>query len=250
MGHNRAAIVEHTEPFLPDRAEGESAADSTLERRLMELAFDLHDGPLQELSALAGELASARGQILPVVAEEYRTRAAGRFDDLQARLESLDRSLRSFVEMLRGGGEPSEALDTQIAREVATLRDTTGIEPELEISGSFGALTESRRIAVYQVVRQALANAGEHSGAKHVRVRVAERQGGVEVSVEDDGCGFDREQVLRDAPAELRFGLSGMAERVRMLGGELEIETGPGRGTRVGFALEPLDSPDASGAAA
>jgi signal transduction histidine kinase len=78
---------------------------------------------------------------------------------------------------------------------------------------------------------------------------VAERQGGVEVSVEDDGCGFDREEALRDAPAELRFGLSGMVERVRMLGGELELETAPGRGTRIGFVLEPLGPPDGSGAA-
>jgi signal transduction histidine kinase len=221
--------------------EGESAGDSTLERRLTRLAFDLHDGALQELSALAGELASARSQILPVVEEEYRVRAGGRFDDLQARLEALDRSLRSFVEMLRGGGEPSESLDTRIAREVATLRDATGIEPELEISGSFAELTEARRIVIYQVVRQALANAGEHSGARHVRVRVAERQGGVEVSVEDDGCGFDRDEVLRDAPAALRFGLTGMVERLRMLGGELELETAPGCGTRVGFVLEPLE---------
>src|SRR5919206_4633220 len=70
---------------------------SALERRLRRLAFDLHDGALQELASLAMELESARRQILPVVAADYRERVGGRLDDFQARLLALDESLRRLV---------------------------------------------------------------------------------------------------------------------------------------------------------
>jgi signal transduction histidine kinase len=211
---------------------------TALERRLRRLAFDLHDGALQELAALGAELASMRRQVVPLAEEEMRDRVDGRFDDLQARLVGIDGTLRSLLLTIDGRAEPLEALDTKVAREVAALRDEAGIEAVLEITGSFADLTESRRIVIFQIVREALANIREHSGAEHVRVRVVEHEGTVEVSVEDDGRGFDRDAALLDASVLRRFGLTGMRERVQMLGSELEIETEPGGGTRVSFVLD------------
>ena len=223
---------------------------TTLERRLRRLAFDLHDGALQELAALGAELASMRRRVVPLVEDETRDRVDGRFDDLQARLVAIDGSLRGLLLTVDGQAEPLEALDTKVAREVAALRDDAGIEAELEIIGSFADLTESRRIVIFQVVREALANIREHSEAEHVRVRVVEREGSVEVSVEDDGRGFERDAALLNASTLRRFGLTGMLQRVKMLGSELEIETEPGGGTRVSFVLDawhpcgaPLDVP-------
>jgi signal transduction histidine kinase len=221
------------------RHAGESSA---LERRLRRLAFDLHDGALQELAALAIELESARRQILPVVEADYRDRVDGRLDDFQARLLALDDSLRRLVNTVNGGVEPAEALDTRVARAVAALRDETRIEAELEINGSFADLTESRRIAIFQIVREALTNVRTHSEAEHVRVRVVEHEGRVDVSVEDDGRGFDLDEALLRAPALNRFGVVGMIERVRLLGGELMIDTGQGGGTRVSFVLDAWDA--------
>ena len=209
-----------------------------LERRLRRLAFDLHDGALQELAALGTELASMRRQVVPLVEEDVRDRVDGRFDDLQARLVAVDQTLRTLMATVKGDQEPIEALDTKIAREVAALRDETGIEADLEINGSFADLTESRRIAIFQIVREALSNIREHSGASHVRVTVVEREGSVAVSVEDDGRGFDRDAALLDASVLRRFGLTGMLERVEMLGSELEIDSEPGGGTRVSFVLD------------
>jgi signal transduction histidine kinase len=218
---------------------------AALERRLRRLTFDLHDGALQELAALAGEIAYMRRQVVQLVDDDFRDRVDGRFDDLQARLAGLDHTLRALVSTVRGEQEPVEALDTRIAREVASLRDETGIEADLEITGSFGNLTESRRIVIFQIVKEALSNIREHSGATHVGVRVVEREGSVEVSVEDDGRGFDRDAALLEAGLLRRFGLTGMRERVEMLGSELEIDSVRGVGTRVSFVLDawvPTDS--------
>jgi signal transduction histidine kinase len=228
---------------------GQAQADNratALERRLRRLAFDLHDGALQELAALGAELASIRRQVVPLTEAETRDRVEGRFDDLQARLVGIDGTLRGLLLTIDGSGAPLEALDTKIAREVAALRDETGIEAELEITGSFADLTESRRIVIFQIVREALANIRAHSDAEHVRVRVIEREGTVEVSVEDDGRGFDRDTALLDASVLRRLGLTGMLERVRMLGSELEIETEPGVGTTVSFVLDAWHPSDAT----
>jgi signal transduction histidine kinase len=211
---------------------------AALERRLCRLAYDLHDGALQELAALAAEVRSMRRQIVPLVDGDMRERVDGRFDDVHARLASVDESLRALVASVKGQPEPTEALDTRIARDVAALRDETGIEADLEIMGSFSDLTESRRIAIFQVVHEALANIREHSGARHLSVRVVEREGRVEVSVEDDGAGFDSEAAFLEASVLRRFGLYGMRERVAMLGSELYIDSEPGTGTRVSFTLE------------
>ena len=135
----------------------------------------------------------------------------------------------------------TEPLDTRIARDVAALRDETRIEAELEINGSFADLTESRRIAIFQIVREALSNIRAHSAAEHVRVMVVEHEGRVEVSVEDDGEGFDLDEALLRSAARKRFGLVGMIERVRLLGGELVVDTHPGQGTRVSFVLDAWD---------
>jgi signal transduction histidine kinase len=218
---------------------------AALERRLRRLTFDLHDGALQELAALGAEIAYMRRQVVPRVYDDFRDRVDGRFEDVEARLAALDQTLRALMAAVTGDRQPIEALDTQIAREVASLRDETGIEADLEINGSFGNLTESRRIVIFQVVKEALSNIREHSGAEHVSVRVAEREGSVEVAVEDDGRGFDCDAALLEAGLLRRFGLTGMRERVEMLGSELEIESVRGIGTRISFVLDawaPSDS--------
>jgi two-component system sensor histidine kinase DegS len=217
---------------------------NALERRLRRLAFDLHDGALQELAALGTELASMRRQVLALLEHDKRDRVQGRFDDVQARLVAVDETLRGLVVSVKGDREPIEALDTKIAREVAALRDETGIEADLEIHGSFSDLSESRRIVIFQIVREALMNIREHSRAKQVRVTVVEREGSVAVSVEDDGRGFDRDAALLEASVQRRFGLTGMAERVEMLGSELQIDSEIGAGTRVSFVLPAWAPPD------
>src|SRR6059058_226275 len=83
-----------TELLLHAHPESNAAA---LERRLRRLAFDLHDGALQELAALGAELASMRRQVVPLVGEEVQDRVDGRFDDVQARLAAVDQTLRALM---------------------------------------------------------------------------------------------------------------------------------------------------------
>jgi signal transduction histidine kinase len=82
-------------------------------------------------------------------------------------------------------------------------------------------------------VQEALANTRKHSEATRVDVRLKATDGYVSVSVSDNGCGFDPEQAKRKG----RLGLSGVTERVRLLGGDIEIRSDEGRGTRIRATL-------------
>ena len=84
-------------------------------------------------------------------------------------------------------------------------------------------------------MQEALTNIAKHAGAAHVWISVVRHDGSVEVSIRDDGSGFDPES------ADGGFGLTGMSERVSLAGGELEIFSAPGSGTSVRAVL-PVDS--------
>ena len=94
-------------------------------------------------------------------------------------------------------------------------------------------LDKSKAITVFRVVQEALTNAARHSGASHIKVGLRLAEGTLEVMVEDDGRGFDPEaESNRDS-----LGLAGMRERASLVGGELEIVSDPGTGTKIRLRL-------------
>lgn len=76
-----------------------------------------------------------------------------------------------------------------------------------------------------------------HARAQHVTIELSRAEGLVELTIRDDGVGFDVTKTLDQAAAGGHLGLLGMRERIQNLGGELEIDSGPGRGTRLRILL-------------
>ena len=90
-------------------------------------------------------------------------------------------------------------------------------------------LSDSQQIAVLSLIREALSNIRQHSGASTVSISVGSRaDGSTFVEITDDGSGFDPEEALVRAARVGRLGLVGMHERVRMLGGRTQIDSRPG----------------------
>jgi signal transduction histidine kinase len=85
---------------------------------------------------------------------------------------------------------------------------------------------------IFRLVQEAITNARRHSGARRLRVDIGSTDGSVRIVVADDGRGFDPAGVPAD-----RFGLEGIRQRSRLLGGEPRITTGPGRGTTLEVTL-------------
>jgi signal transduction histidine kinase len=202
------------------------------ERRLVRLGFDLHDGPLQELVALAEELRAASMQISAVVPDEYQQRVRGRFNDVHARLGALDESLREIAHSIRSTTAVARPVADAVEGELRALENAAGIEGELAVEGELRSLSDSQKIVLFRVVQEALSNVRKHSGASRVSVALRSTRTFVGLTVADDGLGFDPGRLTND-----RLGLAGISERVRLLGGVVEIETSPGSGTTVRATL-------------
>ena len=97
--------------------------------------------------------------------------------------------------------------------------------------------------AVYRILQEALANIGRHAGATAVAVEIQAEGDQLELRIRDDGEGFDPLAVTHasngDGPGA-GLGLSGMAERARLAGGELDVRSAPGGGTTVSLRIAQL----------
>ncbi len=220
----------------------EQSPAAASERRLLRLSYDLHDGPLQELVLLAEDLRLAARQIDGVVPEADRARVRGRFQDIEARLVSLEESLR---EIAHGGRTASsvaqEPLEETVRAELTALEET-GIAVNFSSEGDFDELTDSQKIALLRVVQEGITNVRKHSGANSVSVVLRGTPEATELTIRDDGRGFDVRTLGQD-----RLGLAGVLDRVKLLGGDVKIESTPEKGATVWVRLpewRPLSTDD------
>ena len=197
------------------------------------IARELHDETGQALTSLTLGLAQIReARDL----DEARARA-GELRGLAGRtleeVHNLSRGLRpSVLDDL--GLLP--ALDLLLKEHAASR----GIAVDLHATGLDGQrLSGPVEVAVYRIVQEALTNSARHADARTVSVLLERRDNALHLIVEDDGRGFDAEKTLSDGDVERRLGLLGMRERAELLGGNLTIESAPGRGTSV-FVQIPL----------
>ena len=239
-----SAIIER-EHLLEYSASRERTLIASSERRLMRLGFDLHDGPIQDVLALAADVKLLQQQVYPFILEDYREQAHGRFDDLSGRLVELDRQLREIAHSLETKSVISRPLGEILHREVDNFSERSGIAAELEIRGDPDSLSSAQRITVFRAIQEALANVREHASATEVSVRLRARRSAIEVQIVDDGMGFEVERALAKAAQRGRLGLVGIGERVHMVGGSFDLESRPGGPTSLKITLprwEPLQA--------
>ena len=177
----RCRAIYERELLLERSAERERVLVRAGEQRLMRIGFDLHDGPIQDVLSLGAEVTLLRDQVYPFIADTHRERAAGRFDDILARVTELDRQLRELSRSLESRSIITRPLGEILHREVDAFVERTGIETRLEIRGDPESLTSAQRIAVYRAIQESLSNVREHSGAATVEIRLRMRRASIEV---------------------------------------------------------------------
>jgi signal transduction histidine kinase len=218
------------------RATGGLAAAN--ERLLIRLGFDLHDGPLQQVHVLAQDVRLLCEQVLALVETPNRVPIVGRFADLESQLAELHRDLRDLAHSLEPRSLLQQPLPDAVGRELAALNRRTGISTSIVQDGSFDELSASQRIALLRVLQEALSNIRQHSGCREVEVTLRrDDTKAVCMEVRDNGHGFDPAGVVPDDEGQSGIGLAGMRERLRLLGGRLEIESAPGGPTIIRATL-------------
>jgi signal transduction histidine kinase len=207
------------------------------ERLLVRLGFDLHDGPLQQVYVLAQDIHLLREQMVALVDGDHRDQVVGRFADLEAQLAEIHRDLRDLAHSLEPRSLLRQTLPSAVRHELGVHGRRTGMATSIEFEGAFDELTPSQRIALLRVLQEALSNVRQHSGAQAVAVTLRDDGEAVSMAIRDDGRGFEPERVRPAANGEGGLGLTGMRERLRLLGGRLELDSAPGGPTAVRAVL-------------
>mgnify|MGYP000153172670 CR=1 FL=1 len=196
------------------------------------LAREIHDTLAQGLTAIALHLetADALRDLDPARAQQAVRQA------LTLTRANLDEARRSVMD-LRAAPLEGRTLPAALEALVQEHAAVGGFEALFESIGAPHPLPVRIEAGLYRIAQEALTNIVRHAQAKHVTLQLTLQPDNVELTIEDDGQGFD----MRDMP-EGRFGLIGLNERTRLLGGSLELDSSPGEGTflTVSVPLKPV----------
>jgi signal transduction histidine kinase len=232
-----AAVLERDD-FLTQQAQVEQSLVESKDRQLTRLGLDLHDGPLQDVAALATDLRLFRRQLTQSLrGTEHERVLAGRMDDLEAQLVAVDADLRRLATSLQSPFLLHQDFPRALREAAESFSAATGIEPSVTLSGDLGVISESQQLALLAILREGLNNIREHSGARRVTISVTVDDAGVHAEMSDDGSGFDVESTLFRAARDGHVGLVGMQERVRLLNGRSHIESRPGGPTTITVSM-------------
>jgi signal transduction histidine kinase len=128
-----------------------------------------------------------------------------------------------------------QGLEVALHNQVRAFEATSGVACAIS-TGLHSRLEPDLETVLYRVTQETLNNIGKHAGASRVTVSLAAENGSVHLRINDDGVGFDPVAAAR-LLSEGHFGLAGMRERVEMVGGNLSIDSAPGRGTSVAVEM-------------
>jgi len=203
------------------------------ERERARLARELHDGIIQGLVSSLYRLQIAMA--------EPGGLSPGALEALQEARRTLDASIeemRRLIEGLRPHLLDEMGLARALERYVLSLVKPEGMELELRLEADLPALLPEAESGIYRIAQEGINNMLRHSSCRRGEVGLSLREGSLELVIRDDGVGFDPDEVASGAAGAL--GLAGMRERAEYLGGELKVESSPGRGATVRLSV-PLE---------
>ena len=194
------------------------------------IASEIHDGLGQDLLIAQNELQ----QIL-----QEKSRSQSRLKQVAGVIQQSIESAREISSNLHPHHLDRLGLCSAVRALARTSAHSSGILIEAACENMDGLLPKDAELHLYRIIQEALANAVRHAAAKHIRVELTKDVGILQAVIRDDGIGFDHKDASAgnrpDAPEAKRhgFGLSSMAERARMIGGSITIDSYPGKGTTI-----------------
>ena len=187
------------------------------------VAYEIHDGLAQQL---AGAL--FKFQSIEVLRERDPDAARDMFDDAVRVLRDAMVETRRLISGLRPPELDESGVVDAIDYLISEQRQRGGSEIEFVAPKDFGRLVPPLESAIFRIVQECLTNACRYSQSEKVRVEMALAGERVRAEVRDWGVGFDADHIEHG-----HYGIQGIRERVRLLGGSVVIDTAPGQGTRI-----------------
>jgi PAS domain S-box-containing protein len=207
----------------------------SLERERLQLALELHDGPMQELHSVTFQLENLRqtlGTDPPELVSEIK----------ESILQTIQ-NLRKTAKELR----PPALMDFGLEKAIRSYADEIYekypyLTIRLELTADRNLLSDNVRLALFRIYQQAMMNIIRHAEAKEVRVRFTLDAEEIELEIQDDGKGFIIPEHWIQFVRQGHYGLAGSAERVQALGGEFQVQSAPDQGTHIKIRIPQIQS--------
>jgi len=192
------------------------------------IARELHDDTIQALVVIARQL------------DELATSTKGISEEKRVALERLWQQTNDAIQGVRRMSQDLRpptldrlGLVPALERLVADVTDYSNIPIKATVIGTGRRLSQDAELMLFRIAQEALRNVWKHAQATEAELVVEFDETRVRISVSDNGKGFEVPGSVGELTREGKLGLTGMQERVRLLGGTLKVETAPGKGTTV-----------------
>lgn len=191
------------------------------------LSNKMHDGPAQALSNFILQV-----EIAQRLFDMDLDQAKDELDQLKVSANATFTKVRDFIFELRPMMLDDLGLIPTLRHYFDAFKEQNNIEIHFTASGTERRLDSYLEIMIFRAMQELTSNAARHSGAATIRAHIDTSETQVIVDVEDDGKGFNIEQAMENS-----MGIKVIMERVDILGGEFNIDTAIGQGTRIGFTI-------------
>jgi signal transduction histidine kinase len=200
-------------------------------------ARELHDSVGQTLAALAMNLATAEADI------EKLLNTARTLSDSTTMVQDMSKEIRTISHLLHPPLLDEAGLSSALRWYIQGFVQRSGIEVDLSLADDFGRLPRDLETTIFRVVQECLTNIHRHSGSPIAIIRLVRSEHWVRVEIQDKGKGIPQEKRMEmTSSGTLGVGIRGMRERVRQLGGTLDIESAEnGKGTVI-IARLPVEN--------
>lgn len=223
-GANQRLLVEVQEAYRKLQDYAMQVEEQAILSERSRMARELHDSVTQTIFSMNLTVQSAR-----MLWKVDRARVAEQLDRLQELTRSAVSEIQVLVSQLRPHTLADESLQKSLERLIDERQQRDGMQILLEVSGERN-LPQSTVSGLYRIVQEALNNVIKHAGTRKAVVRIQLDDRPAYLEIEDRGIGFEPDNAARDLN---HIGLAGMSDRARELGWKLEINSHPGRGTRI-----------------
>ena len=213
-------------------------AERAVHEERTRIACDIHDGLVQTLVGVNFKMERCAELVL-----QDATKCTNLMREAKSQLKHGIQETRQVVFNLRPGQEEKLELFPAFSNFLKSFEEQQRVKVEFEFHGDDASLDPKAKVFLFRIVQEALQNTSKHAKATKVFVHIEVNNDMLMASIQDNGTGFDVQAVSRDPDKWDHFGLRGMKERAKLLGGDARLQSAKGQGTKVTVRI-PLGRKD------
>lgn len=203
------------------------------EEERQRVAREIHDGPAQSMSNVV-----LKAEICERLIDVDLIKAKDELQNLKRIVRESLQDVRKIIYNLRPMSLDDLGLVPTLQRFVTTFQEDSGISVSFKTRGLYTDIRPVISLTVYRIVQEAMSNINKHSGAQNVAINLEFNEKELKLYIYDDGAGFNVDDLkVKNDDMNSGFGLISMRERVELLSGDFEINSKPGRGTRLNILI-------------